>query len=275
MRVGVAEIDITPDFEVELSGYAARQQPSLGVLDHIFVRAIYLEDESQRLLWLAADVIAFPTSIVETFRRWATDQLNLQPLQVLLSATHTHAAPATISLTGCGRCDDRFCDLLQTSLQSAAREAIAKTQACRVKVAQTDLDLAIDRRGMPSAHVDAVATAVGFVREDGSFIAACLNYAMHPVALSHENRHISGDWCGHAAAALSHSLPGKPMVLVSNGACGNINPPVQTTRFDELQSLGEKVAAAVSQPLRDVPTEEPALTVTCGIVALMLETLSA
>src|SRR5438105_6786121 len=98
MNVGAAQIDITPDFPVDLSGYAARQQPAVGVLDPIFVRAIYLDDGDARLLWIAAEVIALPRTLVEEMRQWARRELRLEPAELLLSATHTHAAPATIPL---------------------------------------------------------------------------------------------------------------------------------------------------------------------------------
>src|ERR1051326_8682691 len=82
-----------------------------------------------------------------------------------------------------------------------------------------------DRRGKASAHTDPIVSALGWRRGDGSFIAAVLNYAMHPVALGHLNRLVSADWCGYAAEKLSRELPGRPVVLVSNGAAGNLNPP--------------------------------------------------
>jgi hypothetical protein len=263
--------------DVELSGYAARQQPALGVLDSIFVRAIHLEDGDHRLLWLAADVIALPHAFVADFRAWAARELGSSPSQLLLCATHTHAAPATITLTGCGRCSDAFLAQLRDGMQRAARQAMARTEPCRVKFVQHELRLAIDRRAMASAHVDPIVTAIGFVRDDGSFIAACLNYAMHPVTLSHENRKISADWPGYASAALSTALPGEPMVLVSNGACGNLNPPFHTTRVEEVRALGEQVARAVTQPLlaatpaaRDVRFQ-----VAYRTVAMELEQLSS
>jgi hypothetical protein len=261
---------------VDLSGYAARVQPSLGVLDPIFVRAIFMHDGDERLLWLAADVIALPHAFVADFRAWAARELGLSPSQLLLCATHTHAAPATITLTGCGQCSDAFLAQLRDGMQRVAHQAMARTEPCRVKFAQSELRLAIDRRGMHSAHVDPIVTAVGFVRDDGSFIAACLNYAMHPVALSHENRQISADWPGRASAALSSSLPGTPMVLVSNGACGNLNPPLHTTRVEEVRALGEQVAGAVTQPMLDATpaARDARLRVACRTVAMELEQLS-
>ena len=282
MKIGVAQVDITPppapdagSAGIELSGYAARAQPSLGVLDPLFVRAIFLEDGDARLLWIAVDVIALPQPFVAEFRAWSARELRLSPAQLLLCATHTHAAPATITLTGCGRCSDAFLVQLRDGMQRAARDAMSRTERCRVKSAQAELQLAVDRRHTPSSHVDPIVSAVGFVRDNGSYIAACLNYAMHPVTLSHENRHISADWPGYASAAMSASLPGRPVVLVSNGACGNINPPIQTTRAQEVRSLGEQVASAVSKSLTDAKAANNArLRVALRTVPMELEQLS-
>ncbi|MDG6146387.1 hypothetical protein NF717_12155, partial [Lactococcus formosensis] len=76
------------------------------------------------------------------------------------------------------------------------------------------------------------------------FSAAVLNYTMHPVSLGHVDRRISPDWCGAASRALSESLPGKPIALVSNGAAGNINPPAVDQGQDVVRGWGERVAAA-------------------------------
>src|SRR5439155_21304118 len=102
MNVGAAEIDITPDFPVDLSGFASRTQPSVGVLEPIFARAMYLDDGGEKLLWIACDVVALERTFIDDFRAWAGRELQLKPHQVLLSATHTHSAPATIHLNACG-----------------------------------------------------------------------------------------------------------------------------------------------------------------------------
>ena len=62
MNVGAAEIDITPDFTLDLSGYASRTQPSTGVLKPIFARAILIDSSGEKLLWIACDVVALERS---------------------------------------------------------------------------------------------------------------------------------------------------------------------------------------------------------------------
>ena len=94
MIVGAAQIDTTPTKTVELSGFAARQQPMTGVLDPIFAKALYLSDGGEKLLWVHIDALALSAEFVSQFREWALREHHIS--HVLLSATHTHAAPALV-----------------------------------------------------------------------------------------------------------------------------------------------------------------------------------
>ena len=108
MKVGTSQIDITPKPGVELSGFAARTQPSIGVLDPLFAKAVFLANVSERLLWIHCDLVGLDREIVLEFREWARQQLGLANTQVVLSATHTHSGPCTIHLQECGRYDPAF-----------------------------------------------------------------------------------------------------------------------------------------------------------------------
>ena len=192
MIVGAAQVDVTPTGIVELSGYAARTQPMVGVLDPIYAQALYLECGGKKLLWLSLDVLALSHAFVASFRRWARNELSIP--DILLSATHTHAAPAVVELTGCGRCDEAYLHLLQERSRKAAREAVERAEKAQMVFAQVELPLAVDRRERPSAHVDSTLSAIGWKRANGQFIATLLNYPMHPVSLGHVNRQVSADW---------------------------------------------------------------------------------
>jgi neutral ceramidase len=268
MNAGAAEIDITPDFEVELCGFALREQPCAGVLDPIFARCIYLDDgHGEQLLWLVADVIALEGAFVSDFRAWATRELRLQPHQVMLAATHTHFAPGTITLNAAGRKSERFVALLRERMERIARQAIADARPCDVVPVSGRLDLAIDRRNKPTKHVDPTVWSIAFRdAADGHVVAAILNYAMHPVALGHKERRISPDWCGGASAALRGALSTQgqapPVVLVTNGACGNVNPPFHHASREQVFAWGNSVADSVANELRAAaPMSGASLTV--------------
>ena len=244
MNIGVAQIEITPPIGVELSGFTLRTQPSIGMLDRLWVRGLFLEDAATRLLWLHCDLIGFDERIVAAFRNWAREQLGVAEAEILLSATHTHSGPCTIRLEEAGAYDDRYVAWLQLRLQEAARIAMHRIAPCTVCTVEAELDLAVDRRNQPSAHTDPRMGVLGFQRNDGAFAAVVVNCAVHPVALGHENRRISADLFGTAADELTRRLPGAPVALVTNGACGNLNPPAVNVTCAQLEEWGRRIAGA-------------------------------
>ena len=54
LRAGAARIEITPPVGIDLTGYLARQNPSVGVRDPLYVRALVLDDYDPNFqpLWL-------------------------------------------------------------------------------------------------------------------------------------------------------------------------------------------------------------------------------
>jgi neutral ceramidase len=257
MQVGVSQIDITPSVGVELCGYLARVQPSVGLIDPLYAKGLYLEKDGNPLMWVHADLIAFDHEQVIRFRNWARQEMGLSAAQVVLSATHTHAGPATIQLTNCGRMDPEYLRRLDSLIREAALRARQETRQCRAVTVEVPMDLAIDRRNKPSAHTDPRALGVGLLADNGDFAAVVVNYAMHPVALGAGNRMISTDYCGPVAAALTERLPGQPVVLVTNGACGNLNPPAKGVPPPSLEEYGRMVADALVPALQQAQPHEP------------------
>lgn len=276
MIIGTSQLDITPQPGVELSGFAARTQPSTAVLDPLFAKAIYLVCGQSELLWIHCDLIGFDRAIVQAFRRWAKTELGVKEGRVMLSATHTHAGPCTIHLREAGEYDPAYVAFLMARLREVARTAIRRAEPCEMVAAEGRLTLAVDRRKRASAHTDPRVAAIGFRRGDGTFAAAIANYAMHPVALGPRNRAISADMSGEAAARLAGQLPGSPVTFITNGACANLNPPAENVSVTQMKAWGGQIAAAVSGPLRCARAcGPPKLTIATRMVSLPLEVLDA
>jgi neutral ceramidase len=246
MKVGISQVDITPAPGGELSGFAVRTQPSLGVLDPLFAKALFLEEESERMLWMHCDLIGFTAEFVTSFRRSVADQLGLDESRVMLSATHTHSGPCTVRLRECGQHDPAYEEHLLQRLCDEARTAVSRTESCAVVSVEAPIELAVDRRGKPSGHTDPRVAALGFRRHDGTWLAILANYAVHPVALGPGNRQVSADIHGQAAAALSNEMTGRPLVLMTNGACGNLNPPAVGVPLAQVSRWGSEIAEAIS-----------------------------
>jgi hypothetical protein len=276
MILGTSQIDITPAPGVELSGFAARIQPSIGVLDPLYAKALFLTHGTEKLLWIHCDLIGFDRTIVAEFRRWGREKLGLDDGQIMLSATHTHAGACTIRLHEAGEYDHDYVRFLLARLQSAAEVAIGNSEEVSLVTAEGRLALAVDRRKTASPHTDSRIGAVGFCRRDKSFVAVIVNYAMHPVALGSSNRRISADVPGQVALALARQLPGQPIVVVTNGACANLNPPAENVAFTQVQAWGNQIAHVIGPQLnRAVPTRSTGLGIGVVKVRIPADSLDA
>ena len=248
MKCGTSQVCITPPVGVELCGYAARVQPSVGVYDDLYVRGLYLEQGRERLLWLHADLIGCDGFWVRALRKELAAELGLAPRQILVSATHTHAGPVTVTtLRETGAVDGEYMAGLADQFANAARAAVARPTETTLHFAETACYLAADRRAIsPNSHMDPALPVLSWRSDDGSHVAVLANYAMHNTALGPDNRHISGDAAGVAAAHIRESLPGTPTVLFTNGGCGNVNPPAQTPDYRVAQQFGRRLGGAAA-----------------------------
>lgn len=65
LRAGAARVDITPpaDAALPMSGYAGRTQGFKGIHDHIYARAIVLDDGTTQAALVAWELISAPDSV--------------------------------------------------------------------------------------------------------------------------------------------------------------------------------------------------------------------
>jgi hypothetical protein len=97
LQIGWASANLTPDQPVQLAGqFYARV--SEGVLDPVTVTALALTSGdaglSQAIVLVSCDLVGIPDSLLSAVRARVADLLpELDPLSVVLNATHTHTAP--------------------------------------------------------------------------------------------------------------------------------------------------------------------------------------
>jgi hypothetical protein len=206
------------------------------------VRALFLEEQGDKVLWLHCDLIGLTNKFATSLKENLTDDDGLTANQVVVSATHTHSGPATIPLRYCGQVDEGYVAQLRRCMLDAARAAMANPEPVDLYFAEGSCNLTRDRRsGSSYQHVDNRLPVLAFRKEDGSYLALLANYAMHNVSLSSENRLISGDIAGIAAQHASLNLPGEPITLLTNGGCANTVPLDASADPNILLSFGNRI----------------------------------
>ncbi|HUU70371.1 MAG TPA: hypothetical protein VM186_12655 [Planctomycetota bacterium] len=266
MKAGASQVCITPTMDVDLTGFWAREQPSLGVHDDLYARGLYLDEagrgepadaasarvppsSGEKLLWLHCDVLGFEREWVWPLRARIARELGLAERQIVISATHTHSGPATQDLLGCGEVNAAYMIELDRRLMEAARQAAAAPEDVTPWFGEDRCMIGIDRRQRhgftANAHTDPVLPAIALRRGDGTYLAIIANYGMHNVAATGGNRLISADAAGAAAEAVRAHFPGRPVTLFTNGGAGNVNPPEVSVDFGAVERIGATLAASV------------------------------
>ena len=85
IRAGVAQIDITPDYPIRLSGFGGRRNESEGVWRRIKAGALALDD----VVLIAVDNLGMPASMTAEIAK----RLGIPVDHLAISCTHTHTAP--------------------------------------------------------------------------------------------------------------------------------------------------------------------------------------
>lgn len=270
MRIGAATAGITPDSGGDLTGYVAREQPSTGMHDAVTATALYIEEGERWILWLHADVLGHERADVQRLKATLGEYFGAPPEDVVVTASHTHAGPGSMELLGCGAYDPAYVESLHETLTGLAARAIGGAEDATLLFTEARCDLGRDRRGHASAHTDPRLPVLAWQRENGTFIAVLALYAMHNVAMGPENRLISGDVAGRAQRRLSERLPGNPIVLLANGACGNINPPSVGPDFERVERWGNEIADVIARVLPEaapVPRAVPRTSLASLVLA--------
>lgn len=262
LKVGVATADITPDGPCELSGFAARVQPSTGVHDPAWARAVVFEGGGRRAALLACDLLGFQPETDTRIRARLCETANLDG--VLLSCTHTHSGPASMRLHGCGSLEEAWLETLVSQLVEVTRRAASDTQPVRAEMARTEIRVGLNRRvpterGIlhlsrrgdrpPQAEAgvyDPDLTALRFVNPEGQGVATLLNHACHPVSLGSEWRTVSCDFPGVAVRSLESTREGGGFgtAIYVQGACGDINPDVERRGWPDCERIGREIGEA-------------------------------
>jgi len=123
LQVGAVVVDASPlEFPVLVNG-GMRSRTAGEVNDPINARALVLSDGKMQLAIVVVDSCMMPRPVLDQAKTLASKQTGIATNNILVSATHTHTAPASMGCLGTSA-DPRYTPYL---IQKIA-EAIAKAQ---------------------------------------------------------------------------------------------------------------------------------------------------
>lgn len=260
MRAGVGRIDITPDGPIYMSGYGSRTHPSTGVLQHLWAKALAIEDaKKNQIVIVTTDLIGLPRSITDVVAAKLQKRYGLDRSRILFNSSHTHTGPLIFNnlMTMFELKPDElskveeYSRVLSDKLESVAAAAIGDLAPATLDYGFGETGFAMNRRQAtpngvkigvnPGGPMDKSVPVIRVRAKDGALRAVLFAYACHNTTLTGEFYEISGDYAGFAQAEFERAHPGATALFMLLCA-GDQNPEPRSTL-----DLAQKHGAALAQ----------------------------
>jgi hypothetical protein len=253
--VGVAKIDITPDYPIRLTGYASRKTESAGVAQRIWARALAIgSDREGPAILITVDNCGVPANVREELVKRLKKTKHIAPDHVAICSTHTHSAPWVQGFAPnifggpippeeqahVERYTRDLCDYLE----KAAVQALANRLPSKLTRGMGKATFAANRR-TKGGPVDHDLPALFVTSPDGNLRAVFISYACHCTTLGGDFNQICGDWAGYAADKIENNSPNS-IALVALGCAGDANPNPRTS-LAFAKDHGESVLKAMAE----------------------------
>ena len=297
---GTGMAEITPPLEVGILMSALERQwaPFEGVRRPLYARVLAIAQGPQRVVLVSLDLLGLASKAFGDRRRFkgrvvVASGHAVKASDLILAATHTHSAPASLAITDLYRTAafKEWADLLTQQIGRAIRHGVESMRPCSLVAGITYVKgLAIYRRikttdGIVLSHppppphkvisrdgpVDDSVNIAAFKDATGHYVALVVNATCHPV---HEMciPWISPDYPGEMSLELERRYP-SATALFFNGAAGNINPPTVSGGPADSEQHGWRLAEAVDQALSGLNPVEGDITLKRSPISLPARTL--
>lgn len=226
LRVGTAEIDITPSKPHYLDGYW-NHRLTTRVRDPLKARAIVIDDGRTRVAIVVADLIAY-------FHQWVVRARALQNAvpheNVIICTTHTHASPCVLGMFGPpGSVDEKYIEWAGAKMAEAIELAAGNLRPARAGFGQAAMPVAdgeipgFARNWHNPGVIDPdVLIAHWADAESGKPIATLLNFGNHPDVLGDHTTDVSADYLSFVYSEIERRVGGS--VLAIQRGLGGVEP---------------------------------------------------
>ncbi len=274
-RIGCGSADMTgPVVGVQFWGFVRADQIGAGLHLRQRARAFLVVDPAtdQRLAFVVCDLGSIThelhLEVVERLQKEHGDAYSLA--NVILSATHTHAAPGGFWHAGVGTpfgspLHQTYFDVIASGIVSSIQQAHESLKPGEIRIAEGEvIDAGANRsrvaymnnpeneRTRYDADTDTTMTLLRFETADGPI--GCVNwFAVHPTTMTFDNKLVSGDNKGYAEVTfereqgVTYEQPGEFIAAFAQANCGDVtgnlnlnNTGPGENEFETTRIIGER-----------------------------------
>lgn len=281
LRAGVGRTDITPPDSSFLEGFAGRDHCAEGVHDRLKATALALSDGVRHAVILTLDILDFPDSLVELVWKKVQTHYHIEPRQILINSSHTHAGPMVWPRIPSRQVtdsrflipDERYLHTLVENVVTAVGKALGNIRPARARWGVGETRIGICRRardvsvyrGDPSGYlglfanlpnpdkeVDRTCPVLFLTDPENCPVALMFGASCHPTTMSHDNYLVSAEYPGAARRVLEDRI-GVPALFLQ-GMGGDVKPrrvaeehSFRSGTYEDVDAVGEELARDVLQ----------------------------
>lgn len=267
VRMGVSQINITPELPVTMSGYDNRKTPFTGIHDDLYASALFFSKEKTNTMIITTDLIGFSFRFVDDIKSRISSTTGIPAENIMFTAVHNHGGPAISTYEdSLSPANEEYIRILKDKLTTLAVNAVKNPVPFRMGIAKGQCSMNINRRAEfadggiwlgrnPEGICDHELDIVKFEDINKKLIAVLINWPCHGTASGQDNYLITGDWPG-AAARYIKKLEGMDVIVaVTAGASADINPIYGPgSDFNEIEAVGYHAGKEVCRLLSETET---------------------
>jgi neutral ceramidase len=273
LRVGGAQVDITPPLPCMLAGYPHRD-PAKHINDEIYARALVMANSSTQVCILALDLCWIEYDSVARIRRGIAECTKIPEEHIVITVSHTHCGPnvspdyGLYSLkTGQGPilADNGYMRTLERRIITAAQLAQNRSMPASVGAATGSVaDISGNRRiyidgemrmygkkewhsyapeADPDYAPEPIDPEVGVIKVGQILL---FNFTAHALAAG-ASPFVSADYPGTACQVIQRALGNDSIPIFLQGTCGNVHPKLndRPRSYEEARRKGRILAYEV------------------------------
>ena len=292
LRAGAVVVDITPALGVANGGVIARGGAATHIHDELHARCLMLDDGATRLAIAICDMRMLGGEVVARAKSLAGEATGLAPENILIAATHTHAAPAMVGIHPEPR-DRAYAEFVARRIADGITRAGHHLAPAKVgwgfgsapqhvhnrrwfmkpmAIAANPFGGRSDEVKMnpprgtdllkPAGPVDSQVSVLDVRHTDGRPLALLANYGLHYVG-GYQAGHVSADYFGLFADRVQGLLGADrqhpPFVaMMSNGTSGDVSnndfraKPERLPAWVKMQRVANDLAGKVAKVVGNI-----------------------
>lgn len=221
LNFGYEEINITPNYSVEMIGFGREIEKSKGVLDKLIAQISIWEVESNKCVLITVDHIGFSKEHCDLIRDIISDCIQIKKENIMLCFSHTHSSFNDSY-------EDNFFYIVLNQILEAIIKINKNLKPVKIGYDTVDIEIGVNRRESHN-NLDKRLLVIKVVNKENKVELILLRLSAHANVLKADNYLLSSDFFHNVRELVSkeYNCP----IMVTQGASGNIAPKYYNSKL--------------------------------------------